>query len=184
MGFGRSLYNWLSCLTYASTLLPYINVGSLQCCCYGSGLYLIECWYPETVIWEGGGICVFVCVGDGGRERKYAQILHFGIWQGFRIYNLQSLHFSLIELRTNRAEETTQPLRYQPAELSLSLEPAEKFEQHGMLKLCHPNITEVSLWLTAKPAQSNWWILGQREILFLKSWSESPEELLRFALYT
>lgn len=61
------------------------------------------------------------------------------------MYNLQSLHFSLTEVRTNRAEETTQPVRFKPEELSLSLEPAETFEHHGM-------ITEGSLQLTAKPA--------------------------------
>lgn len=67
-------------------------------------------------------MCVCLCGGGEGENNPKSFILEFDGALEIIIFNLFII--SLIELRTHRAEEISQPVKYKPEELSLSLEPA------------------------------------------------------------
>lgn len=76
---------------------------------------------PRDYYWKGRKhVCL--CGGREGENNPKSFFLEFDGALEIIIFNLFIL--SLIELRTNRAEDITQPVKYKSEELSLSLEPA------------------------------------------------------------
>lgn len=67
-------------------------------------------------------MCVCLCGIREGENNPKSFILEFDGTLEIIIFNLVII--SLIELRTNRSEEITRPVKYKPEQLSLSLEPA------------------------------------------------------------